>query len=198
MTHRTTTVPPAAVEALRRTVAGHIVYPSDPSFDALVGHTPAGRSPAVAVVPATEDGVRAAVTVARAHGLRVAGPTAAVPLGEPGPTMLVLTHLLVAIELDRVSGTAVVAPGATWDRLASSLLGSGLEAGVTADAGTRVLDTVVTRGAAVLSARVVRADGFVHVVADPAAPVDDPGPWIVTALVLPLVPTTHHAQETRS
>ena len=112
--------------------------------------------------------------------------------------MLVLTHLLDTVVVDAGAATATVGPGVTWRALAENVGGSGLEPHAVGDPGTLVAVT-----ADVISARIVRADGFVHVVPFPVPPPDDPGPWIVTAVVVPLVPltdqhATHQDQEVPS
>ncbi|RYB95607.1 FAD-binding protein [Nocardioides oleivorans] len=186
MTYRTSTFPPAAVEALRRTVAGQIVYPTDPPYAALVGAPPGRRGPDVVVVPTSEAAVAAAVDVARTHGLAVvSAPDVAARGAEPA--MLVLTHLLDSVVVDAGAATATVGPGVTWRALTEDVGGSGLEPDAAGEPGALVAAT-----ADVISARIVRADGFVHVVALPVPPPDDPGPWIVTAVVVPLVPVTDH------
>ncbi|MBL0746987.1 FAD-binding protein [Nocardioides baculatus] len=184
---RTTAIPPAAVDALRRTVDGLVAYPTDPAYDAALSdpHAPHVR-PDVVVVPATELAAAAAVDVARAHGLRISGPTS----GDE-PVMIVLTHRLVDVDVDPRTATATVGAGVTWADLETRALDSGLAPqhpgpdaprGVVASACAGVVDA--------LAVRVVQADGFVHVVDDPRPAPGQAQPWIVTAVIVRLRPLT--------
>ncbi|GAA1919614.1 hypothetical protein [Nocardioides hwasunensis] len=195
MTPRPTTVPPAAVEALRRTVAGLIVYPTDPHYPDLVSGLPA--PPDVVVVPDTESAVAAAVDVARVHGLRT-DDGAARPGDGLAPTMRVLTHRLVDVVVDATAGTACLGPAATWSLLAEAVRDTGLHAEQMGTVDQAVLTSAAAGHTAALCFRVVRSDGFVHVVTDVLPSVDDEEPWIVTAVVVPLVPSTRQIQEISS
>lgn len=185
MNQPSTTFPPAAVEALRRTVEGLIAYPSDPSYSSFLPAPGAGPAPApdVVVVPDTEEAVRAAVDVARVHGLTVSGDLEA---AAPSTSMLVLTHLLDELVVDVDARTATLGPGVSWARLAAALDAKclGIDGAGPPDSG--VIDAVLAGLLPVTWARVVRGDGFVHVVPDYTPPVDDPGPWLVTAVGVPL------------
>lgn len=184
-----TTIPPAAVEALRRTVAGLIVYPTDPTYGALIATVGGLHRPAVVIVPATEGAVGAAVDVARVHGLTL-GVTGA-------ETALVVTHDLDDVAIDSLAGTATVGVGVTWPAFRSALAGTGLQAGPTVATHATVLASVASGDLEPVSTRVVLADGFVHVVAHPQAPADHPetGLRVVTAVEIPLHPSTHQIEE---
>lgn len=198
MTHRAPPIPPLAVDALRRTVAGSTAYPADPAWDALVAdHTrTCACAPTVVVVPSTEAAVGAAVDVARSHGLAVCGP---VP--HHGPSMLVLTHALDGVDVDTGSCVATAGPSATWAAVTAAVAPFGLVAAPGPDPAATVAAVIAAGGTEALGARVVRADGYVHAVASPAQSPDDTGTWVVTALLLPLHPSArpaHHLERTTS
>ncbi|NYE36009.1 FAD/FMN-containing dehydrogenase [Nocardioides cavernae] len=193
MTHRAPPVPPLAVDALRRTVAGSTAYPADPAYGPLlVDHARTCTcAPAVVVVPSTEAAVGAAVDVARAHGLVVCGPA---PHAEP--SMLVLTHALDRVEVDAHARVATAGPGATWAAVTAAAALSGLVAVPSSDPTATVAEAVAAGTAEPHGARVVRADGYAHLVTSPASAPDDIGAWVVTALLLPLHPSARPAHLT--
>lgn len=187
---RSRPVPPAAVDALRRTVDGLVAYPTDAAYDALrTRRSPAGPDPDVVVVPSSEAGVCAVVTAVRTHGLQLAGRCV-----EGAPVVLVLTHRLADVVVDDRARTVTVGPGTSWRSLAAGVTGTGLcvpqvpgpRDGVRDDPDAPVLDAVWAGTTRVVSARVVRADGFVHVTDDARPPAGEPQAWIVTAVTLAL------------
>jgi FAD/FMN-containing dehydrogenase len=65
-------IDPTLVAALRRTVSGRVVYPADPTYDALVARSAdPGARPIAVVVAAHADDVLAAVRLAREHRVPV-------------------------------------------------------------------------------------------------------------------------------
>lgn len=198
MTHRAPPLPPLAVDALRRTVEGTILYPADPAYDAhACAHTEeSGCRPGVVVVPSTESAVGAAVDVARSHGL---GVCATRP--HAGPSMLVLTHALDQVLVEADAGLATAGPGARWSAVTAAAALSGLVAAPGPDQSATVDDAIAAGSIQPVGARVVRADGYAHTVASPAPAPDDTGTWVVTALLLPLHPSArhvHHPERTTS
>ncbi|WP_130011310.1 FAD-binding protein [Serinicoccus sediminis] len=193
MRSRSSPVPPAAVDALRRTVDGLVAYPTDPAYDlAAAVHPELEARPDVLVVPASEAAVRAAVDVARVHGLRLIGPhtgTGRAAGSDGRPAMMVLTHRLDSVLVDRRELTATVGAGASWASLTAHARARGLAVTSPGRAAT-VLDSALAGTTPVRMAHVVRTDGFVHVVRDPLPPSGETGPWIVTAVVVALHLTT--------
>lgn len=191
MNLRAPSIPPAAVAALRRAVAGRIAYPADPAYDSLVPDPPTvdGPRPAAVVVAADEDDVAAAVQVARAHGLALAdGATS------HAPGLLVLTGRLDQVSVDVLTGAATVGAAATWAVLVEEAGRQGLRVPAHGPATGTVASSVLAGELDAVALRVVRSDGFVDVV-DVVDTVDadlrdlDPS-LIVTAVVVLLRPAT--------
>jgi hypothetical protein len=164
----TPAVPAAAVDALRRTVRGSVVYPADPAYAALV---PAGRAPAAVVDASCEDDVVAAAAVASRYGLVL------------GDALLVLTGRLAAVTWDEAG--VEVGAGVGW-----AALPGWAPPGSRGSVLDTVLDTVLAHpggvegsGARVVGLRVVGPDGFVRVVGSVA---QLPVGGVVTAIRLAL------------
>lgn len=106
-------------EALRARLDGALVRPDDPGWDAArqAWNLVADQRPAMVVVPRSAADVQAVVTFARDRGLRVAMQGTghnATPLGDLGETILVKTHEMRGVSIDREMRIARVEAGALW------------------------------------------------------------------------------------
>lgn len=119
----------AALVALRDAVAGCLVTPDDPDFDAArtpwVVNVP--QHPAAVLHVAGVDDVVAAVRWGRGHGVPVAAqPTGHAPRSAVDGTLLLRTGALQGIEVDSVRRTVTVGAGVKWGALMAELDGTGL------------------------------------------------------------------------
>ena len=109
--------PTPAIDALRATVTGPVLTPSDPGYaDEVAGFNLAQtHTPQVVVGAADADDVAAVVRIAAANGLPVHlvgsghGDIPAITAG-----LMLTVHRLNAVDVDPVGRTAVVGVGATW------------------------------------------------------------------------------------
>jgi FAD/FMN-containing dehydrogenase len=107
------------LKLLGRRLAGSVVLPGDPDWDAAraAWDLTADQRPAAVVMPLTTDGVVEVVNAARAAGLRIATQTtghAAGTLPDLAGTILLKTARLTGVELDAASRHARVGTGAVW------------------------------------------------------------------------------------
>jgi FAD binding domain len=119
---------------LRARVAGDIVLPDGPDWDAarLAWNLAVDQHPAMVALPETADDVAAVVAYANAAGLRVAvqgtGHGAAARGGELSGTVLVKMERMRGVEIDPVARTARVDAGVVWAEVAAAAAQHGLAA----------------------------------------------------------------------
>ena len=131
-----------APDALRARLAGEVVTPGDPTWDAAraAWNLAVDQRPAMVVLPETAEDVQAVLLHARAAGLRVAmqgtGHNAA-PLGPLGDTILVKTERMRGVHIDAEHRIARVEAGALWEEVTGPAAEAGLAplAGSSPDVG---------------------------------------------------------------
>jgi FAD/FMN-containing dehydrogenase len=107
------------LELLAERLAGPLVLPGDPAWDAArsAWDLTVDQRPAAVVMPATTDDVVEVVNAARAAGLRITTQStghAAGALPELAGTILLKTTRLSGVEIDTVARSARVGAGAVW------------------------------------------------------------------------------------
>jgi FAD binding domain len=121
----------AGARALRGHIAGRVVFPGDTDWDLArqpwnLAARP--RPPAVAF-PESAGDVRAIVSFARLHKLRIAPQGTghgALSLGSMAETILVNTASMRGVQIDTVARCARVQAGALWGEVAAAAAGHGL------------------------------------------------------------------------
>ena len=113
-------------------VAG-IVLPDDPSWDAArqAANPAVDQQPAAVAIPATVEGVAAAVRYARLHGLGVAVQGTGHNAGSRATlrgALLLRTSRLTGVEVDPEAGRVRVGAGALWGDVAAQASAHGLAA----------------------------------------------------------------------
>lgn len=118
----------SALACLRAGVRGRVATPGEAGYELATPWNVAVRQAPIAVVEATSaDDIAATVRCAAAHDLKVAVRRTghgAVPIS--GPTVLVHTGLLDAVELDVGARTARVGAGAIWQQVLDAAAPHGL------------------------------------------------------------------------
>ena len=128
----TTTLSPAPTPLAER-VAGRVVHPSDPDWDAARHgfNLAAGVRPAAVAFPRDEADVAAIVDYARANGLRVAPQATGhntAPFGAMDDTILVNVRELRAVSIDPLAARVRVGAGVRWGDVVPRLSELGLAA----------------------------------------------------------------------
>jgi FAD/FMN-containing dehydrogenase len=117
--------------SLRSTIAGTVVEPGQPDWDAArqAWNLVADQRPAAVVRAAAPGDLAATVRFAAANGLRVAPQTtghSAVTLGDLSDTILLRTGDLADVAVDPEGRTARVQAGARWTDVVAAATGHGL------------------------------------------------------------------------
>lgn len=189
-----TTAQPAAVQspgadlaaALRAVVAGPVVTPADPDFDAVRAVKLGGVDPRPAVVvrPLDERDVAGALSVARQHGLPVAirsGGHSGAAYGSVDDGVVIDVRELADVAVDSVARTAWAGAGATAAQVSAAAAQFGLAvgfgdsgsvgvAGITLGGGVGYLsraqgltiDNLLAADVVLADGRTVRADATSH------------------------------------
>jgi FAD/FMN-containing dehydrogenase len=121
------------VVALRSRIAGDVVVPGDPSWDAAraAWNLAVDQRPAAVVLPESADDVVAAVVAARDGGLRVAAQGTghnAAPLGDLSGTVLIKTERMRSVVVDAAAKRVRVEAGVTWGEVIGPVQEHGLAA----------------------------------------------------------------------
>ena len=126
-------VPPAATDALRAAVTGHVFVPGDPGYDQArqAWTLTVDQRPAMVVEAASAPDVAAAVRFARSQGLRIAPQGTghgAAPLEPLDSALLLRTSRLRGVRIDPDTRTARADAGALWQDVAVPASDHGLAA----------------------------------------------------------------------
>ena len=121
------------IEALRTRIAGEVVTPDEPGFDAArqAWNLAVDQRPALVALPESADDVVAIVEFARENGYRVApqgtGHNAG-PLGPLDDTVLLKTERMRSVTIDAERRTARVEAGVLWAEVVDAAAEHGLAA----------------------------------------------------------------------
>ena len=157
-------------------VAG-IVLPDDPSWDLVrqAANPAVDQQPAAVAIPATVEGVAAAVRYARLHGLSVAVQGTGHNAGSRATlrgSLLLRTSRLTGVEVDPEAGRVRVGAGAVWGDVAAQASAHGLAALAGSSAEVGVVGSALGGGLgwlaraygltanSILAAEIVTADGL--------------------------------------
>jgi FAD binding domain len=153
--------PEVDLDPLRAAIAGDVVTPSDPGWDAArqAWNLVADQHPALVVLAATPEDITATVRFAAANDLRVAPQSTghgAPSLGELAGTILLRTARLNGVTVDPEARTAQVQAGASWRDVVTAAGAHGLVALHGLSAGVGVAGYVLGGGLGWLA----RREGF--------------------------------------
>ena len=123
----------ADVDVLRAQIAGDVLEPGDPNWDAArqAFNVAVDQRPDLVALPHSIADVQAIVDFARENGLRVAPQATghnAGPLGSLAGTVLLKTSALRGVEIDPYKRTARVEAGVEWQEVAERISELGLMA----------------------------------------------------------------------